>query len=137
MLADERKGGDQQVVGDTVERRNEEPTVRRAELPERDGERQLFDCERLAVGVSRYEHGAPLLHRHLAGLVITQAEKNLGGLVVEEQRSLDLNQEDRHGKVARHLQHRLVARHAIFDFGRTGVFPPVTIMSSTLSTRYT
>jgi len=46
---------------------------------------------------------APRVGRHLAGFFEALVEDHLGGLVVEDERSLRIHEQDRHGEAAREL----------------------------------
>src|SRR5690349_15056996 len=83
-LALEGKRGGPDLLRDAVETFDPERQVGGPMLVERDAERKCFTWYRGAILPDWGEEGGPLLHRHLARLVIPAAQQLLCGLVVEE-----------------------------------------------------
>jgi hypothetical protein len=77
--------------------------VRRPAFAQRDHQRQSLRRQGLIGLVCRRVDIGPLLRRHLAGLFEPVSENRFGGLIVEDQRPVGADDEDRQGETARQL----------------------------------
>src|SRR3970282_1395557 len=102
----QRERGSRNPSDDAVERLDPEGAVGGLVLLEGDDQRARLEREGQPILGGELDEGVKLLERDLARLVEATAEDRLGRLVVIEEVPGRVEEQDRHGEVARQLSHQ-------------------------------